>query len=136
MKKEYKGLKISEKGKLELDKSSYWTRIVSTSGFILLALYATFFLVGIFNGIEEFKALDLLILLFPLSVLFLFFFQALWLYRFSTKVVKGLDNDNQEELDEGLRNLSYYWKMVGILVILGFILMLIFMVSILFENQL
>lgn len=102
-----------------------WTTFLSVLGFILIGL---FIIAGIATGmfLTSFSTTKatlgipesmVIILLFVAGAISLF--PVVFLFRFSKNIRDAVQNNDQQKLDRGIRNLKKYFTFIGILVIIA-----------------
>jgi hypothetical protein len=123
----------SEERKLEIGSDTLknlntiriWTTFLSVLGFILIGL---FIIAGIVTGmfLTTFSTTKaalgipesmVIILLFVAGAISLF--PVVFLFRFSKNIRDAVQNNDQQKLDRGIRNLRKYFTFIGILVIIA-----------------
>ena len=138
-------LKLTSVGISYLNQARKWTYSLSIIGFIftgLIVLMALFFssFMALFSGmdssygISEFTSMGTgIVTVFYLFFALLYFFLSLYLYRFSKRVKGAINEEGSSQLEDGLKNLNSYWKLTGILTVVGVgVYVLFFLISILF----
>jgi hypothetical protein len=118
-------------------EAARWGKFLAIVGFILIGLMALGFVAIMFNAADignQFGALYGLgygagILIFYGLMFALFFYLNWTLYKFSVKTKLALASLNQEQFNEGLRNLKNMFKIWGICMI---VLLAIYGIIILF----
>jgi len=104
-----------------LQTTAKWAKILAVIGFVmigfivLVAVYATS-TTGVWSqmGMQNF----FLTAMYSLMGL-LYFFPTLYLYRFAVKMQEGLEDNDQEMVQESFQNLKSLFKFVGILTVVG-----------------
>lgn len=102
-----------------------WTTFLSVLGFILIGLFiiaglatgmflTTFSTTKAFLGIPESMVIILLFVAGAISL-----FPVVFLFRFSKNIRDAVQNNDQQKLDRGIRNLRKYFTFIGILVIIA-----------------
>lgn len=132
-----RAISLSPKAISFLFEIGKWCYFLSILGFVMVGfmILAGLFAGSIFANIPGGDALPFsgaMIGIIYTIMGAIYFFPALFLYKFSIKIKSSLKTNNAEELEEGLENLKSHYKFIGILalVMLSFYL-LIFVVSIL-----
>ena len=123
---------ITETMVFHLKKASPWLRFIGISGFIFsgLAVLSGFIFFPITTrafsdipGIEQMSGMILFLrvlsVVYGLGAAVLFFFLSLYLYRFGDKIRSYLATGMEQDLEMAFKNNSKYWKMMGILFIIG-----------------
>jgi len=122
-------LSLNTQNRSHLKSAAGWGNFLAIIAFIfvglmVIAALAVGTLLTAFGGMSEEE------LPFPpaaISVVYLvlglvYFFPALFLYRFSTKMKSALHGNQQTELDSSLSNLKALLQFLGVLTIIGLIL--------------
>lgn len=138
-------LKLTSVGISYLNQARKWTYFLSIIGFIftgLIVLMALFFssFMALFSGMDssygvsEFTSMGTgMVTVFYLFFALLYFFLSLYLYRFSKRVKGAINEEGSSQLEDGLKNLNSYWKLTGILTVVGLgVYVLFFLIRILF----
>jgi len=108
-----------------LNTMRIWTTFLSVLGFILIGLFiiagiATGMFLTTFSttkaalGIPESMVIILLFVAGAISL-----FPVVFLFRFSKNIRDAVQNNDQQKLDRGIRNLRKYFAFIGILVIIA-----------------
>lgn len=108
-----------------LNTMRIWTTFLSVLGFILIGLFiiagiATGMFLTTFSttkaalGIPESMVIILLFVSGAISL-----FPVVFLFRFSKNIRDAVQNNDQQKLDRGIRNLRKYFAFIGILVIIA-----------------
>lgn len=117
---------VMKKTLLELSK---WSKLMAIIGFVSIGfmVLGALFLLGAssysplmrFGGVAAFIYIVIAVI---------YYFPVMYLYRFSTKLKKAIDFDNQEYLAESFVNLKSHYKFIGIftLSIFGFYFVIAF----------
>lgn len=128
-------LYISPEGKSYLITTAKWAFFIAIVGFVIIILsalsgIAALTLSPVVDEYRDFQAFQY----FPMSMVAIgitniiyavvMFFPNLYLYNFTKKIKLGMLHDNQDHLNEGLRNLKKMAKFSGIITIIGLALML------------
>ncbi len=137
-------LYISPEGKSYLITTAKWSTFIAIVGFVMLALMivsgiSILILSPVMDEYQDFQAFQY----FPASawaigLLYLIsavicFFPYYYLYTFSKKVKLGMINDDQQSLNEGLKNLKKTAKFVGIVTIITLALTLLLIPAAIFS---
>lgn len=127
-------LKIDEYGHYQLREGAKWARFLSICGFIL----SGFVMILAFgaSSIISNAAMETGSAVSPAAIMFIYviaaginFVLALFLYRFSTKALFALAQNDQDALNDSLKNLKMVFKLTGILVIIYFALIILALVA-------
>ena len=122
---EERKLEIGSDTLKNLNTIRIWTTFLSVLGFILIGL---FIIAGIVTGmfLTTFSTTKaalcipeslVIILLFVAGAISLF--PVVFLFRFSKNIRDAVQNNDQQKLDRGIRNLRKYFTFIGILVIIA-----------------
>lgn len=126
-----------------LNESARWGKILAIVGFVSIGLLV---IVALFMGAylgsmpEDLTGLGsggvAMISVIYIVFAIIYFFPALYLYRFSSHTLSGVKNNSDELIIDGLRNLKSMMKYVGILTliiiglyVIGILLMILFVGS-------
>ena len=134
------GLVIDIESKSYLETAAKWAYFLSILGFIIIAFV---FVVGVFSsfvfgsamsGLDDSRGigqgLGALIGIFYILFGALYFFPVLFMFRFSSKMKRGLRENHQSLVTEGFKNLKNLYKFMGILTIVTFILYFLMFLSV------
>ncbi|MCF3111086.1 DUF5362 domain-containing protein [Niabella sp. CC-SYL272] len=123
----FRNLEINDQGKAYIDEASKWARFLGIIGFIALFFIVIAGLVVLMAGSSMMQASGM-----PLSgalmgfiyivMAVLYFFPSFYLYKFGSTARKGIQTENINDLNEGLRYLKSFFRFTGILtiVVIGF----------------
>ncbi|MBS1597950.1 MAG: hypothetical protein JST75_06975 [Bacteroidetes bacterium] len=121
-------LHIDNDASFKLKDACRWTRFISIVGLVGIAimmlclLLAGSYMIQIssqfFPGLGNFAGLLIFILIFFLLIAG---FMVFLLYRFSSLVRKGIETQDQDVLNRGLRALQLYFTIYGVFAILALI---------------
>ena len=122
---EERKLVIGRENLKNLNTIRIWTTFLSVLGFILIGLFiiagiATGMFLTTFSttkaslGIPESMVVLLLFVAGAISL-----FPVLYLFRFSKNIRDAVQNNDQQKLDSGIKNLKKYFTFIGILVIIA-----------------
>ena len=107
---------------LALEQTKPWVRLLSVLGFVVVGLMA---LVGLFGGLAAVTSgepsMAILMVVYPLSAL-LYFFPALFLWRYADRIQDFLSSRTLEGLQTALEAQRSFWKFTGIMVVVSFVL--------------
>ena len=110
-----------------LKETAKWTRFLSIVGFVVIGfmVLASFAFGSIFSAMPTADLMPFPPIIFTVMYLLfaaLYFFPILYLYRFSTSMLKAIDFQNQTDLEHAFSNLKSHYKFIGILtiIVLGF----------------
>ena len=132
---------IDQRIRAYLIESTKWGKFLAIVSFILLAIFYIVYGGIFFSGVLSYATMAYGLgmgLGEPLFIIFVFILYAIllglpawFLYRYSSKIKKGLQQNNQLYLQEGFANLLYLFRFFGIftllvllfnLIIFGFII--------------
>ena len=122
------GLRITPPSAEFLRSAARWGKFLAIVGFIvigfmvLMRLGTGAFMSGMMqdmnNTVGVMSALGgSFFTIFYLLFSLLYFFPVLYLYRFSSKLQRGLDLQSEAEIDEAFKNLKSLLKFIGVLII-------------------
>lgn len=116
-------LKIDDTARGYLRTAATWAKIIAIAGFVSAGLTILELIIqGAGTGTYEFIAGFLLMLLFmSIGVVVNIF-----LYRFASNTLKGLNTISQVQFNEGVNNLRIYYKLIGIIFIICISLIILF----------
>jgi uncharacterized membrane protein len=120
-------LEIEELSFRFLSESAKWGKFLSIVGFVLcgllviLALFVGTIMGTAFSQLEGAGmvggGMSIMVTIIYLLIAALYFFPCLYLFRFSTKMKKALNESNQAELTSSFENLKSCFKFMGIMTI-------------------
>ena len=138
-------LKLTSIGISYLNQTRKWTHFLSILGFIFtgIIVIAALFLSSIldmFSGMDNSYGISNIstigtgtVTVFYLFLAAIYFFLSLYLYRFSIRIKAAVHEHNSTLLENGLKDLKSYWKLIGILTAVVFgIYLFFFLISLLF----
>lgn len=100
------GLQFSDKLRKDIGSAAIWAKIAAVISFITAG-------VGLVSSFSSGNILGSF-----LSAVFTVFV-ALFLYRFADNTLKGVADMNQQHINEGIKNLSTYFKIYGVICIVA-----------------
>lgn len=100
------GLQFSDKLRKDIGSAAIWAKIAAVISFISAG-------VGLVSSFSSGNILGSF-----LSAVFTVFV-ALFLYRFADNTLKGVADMNQQHINEGIKNLSTYFKIYGVICIVA-----------------
>lgn len=118
------GLVVDARVENALSKSSKWAKFLGVCIIVFIAIYGLTMSIAMINGgllntgtrgYIPFVFSSLFILLFLVIYLMIF----VYLNRFSNRIKSAFSSGKQNEFVEGLLNLNYFFKLVGIVTIIG-----------------
>ena len=117
---------ITDKIKIELKATKPWVRFLSILGFISMA-FGLFGMAGMTVAMksvpQDFPGPPMAMMVgMNLIMIVLYFFPALYLFRYASSIGRLLKEDNIESLETALTYQKSFWRFVGILVIVMFVL--------------
>ncbi|MES2372795.1 MAG: DUF5362 family protein [Bacteroidota bacterium] len=98
-------LEVSPKLRSDLQEAATWARIIAI---LALSSSALSLIVSFKRGMIFFSLLSAAISVFIY----------LYLLKFSSQAKKGLQNNDQQMLNDGFRNLNTYFKILGVILII------------------
>ncbi len=118
-------LHLSNQAKEFLRETAKWAYLLSIVGFIFIGLMIV---LGIFMGtmmstLETPASIPgALLSVFYIGISLIYLFPVLYLYRFASKMKKAFAENNNEDLEEGFKNLKSHYKFIGVatLILIGF----------------
>ena len=122
-------LEVTENSKMYLKNTAPWSKFMAilqfiVAGFMLLAALIIFaagsFLGSYANLPFSLSYIGLLYLVLAIVI----FIPARYLYRFSQKAVNAVVTNDTLELEGAFKNMKKYWKFIGIMTIVMFIVSL------------
>ena len=120
-------LEVTDNSKIYLKNTAPWSKFMAILQFIVVGFMALaaliMFAAGSFLGSYLPFPVSFIGLIY-LVLAVVIFFPALYLYRFSQKAVNAVVANDALELEESLKNMKRYWKFMGIMTIVMFILSL------------
>jgi hypothetical protein len=114
-------LSITNESKSFLLTSCKWAKFLAIVGFVFLGLFVIVaFLIG-FAGFpmddmpaSGFGEMQYVMMFMYLFIALLYFFPTLYLYRFSTFVKQGIENNSTDLMTSGFENLKSCFKFMGV----------------------
>ncbi len=113
-------LTLDQEAKSFLKTAAVWAKIIAIIAFVEVGLSLVTAFVGKEGTAEIAGAIFATIFGGVISILLNIF-----LYRFAKKMAEGISSSNQQLFNEGVNSLRNYFKIFGILLIIGLSLMLI-----------
>jgi hypothetical protein len=134
-------LQIDHQASSFLGETARWAKFLAILGFIgcgLLVLFAIFFgtIISYFGrfggGTTQLAAgMGAFVSVFYILIALLYFFPCLYLFNFASKMQVAIQSNDQERLNESLKNLKSHFRFIGILTIVWLGLsLLVFLLSI------
>lgn len=130
-------LKLTENSLVFMRETVKWAKFLAICFFVGLGLMVLvgvvfFFLSVSAPGPAEMKFSTSAVGIFYILIAVLYFFPAMYLYRFATASAEAINTLNDDTLEEGLENLKSLFRFTGILMIIvlslyavGFILAIV-----------
>jgi hypothetical protein len=130
-------LKLTENSLVFMRETVKWAKFLAICSFVGLGLMVLvgvvfFFLSVSAPGPAEMKFSTSAVGIFYILIAVLYFFPAMYLYRFATASAEAINTLNDDTLEEGLENLKSLFRFTGILMIIvlslyavGFILAIV-----------
>ena len=117
-----KSLKLTENSLIFMAEVVKWAKFLAICAFvglgIMLLIGAGVILIQ-FQGQAEAEGLSAVIMgVFYILMAVLYFFPAMYLYRFATASAEAIENLNDDTLEDGLENLKSLFRFTGILTII------------------
>jgi magnesium-transporting ATPase (P-type) len=116
-------LSLDSEGRSLLKTTTVWAKIVAIVAFVEAGVSLVTSVIGKSNPAGVAGAIFASLIGVLISVLLNIF-----LYRFAQKTGEALNSSNQQSLIEGINSLRNYFKVLGILIIIGVSLFLIAMI--------
>lgn len=127
---------IGQKGKSDLLTAAKWSGFIAIVGFVMIAIMvfgslSAFFISPLMSEYQDFQMLQYMPMpfyffgIFYLVMAIISFFPYNFLYIFSKKIKKGILNNDQVSLNDGIKNLKNLAKFVGIVTIVSLALLLL-----------
>lgn len=120
-------LEVEELSSRFLSETAKWGKFLAIVGFVLcgliviMALFVGALMGTAFSQLEGAGALgggmSIFVTVLYLAIAVLYFFPCFYLFRFSTKMKKALNESNQVELTSSFENLKSCFKFMGIMTI-------------------
>lgn len=121
-------LKLTSIGISYLDQARKWTFFLSIIGFITTAFIVimALFFGSIMASLDEFGGgmngvSSGMFTVIYLIIGIIYFFISLYLYRFSVRTKAAFHEQDSAQLEDGLKNLKSYWKLTGIITLVGIV---------------
>jgi len=126
-----KSLKLTENSLNFMTEVVKWAKFLAICSFVGLGIMALFGLgmiilqfEGLGNGIQV-----VVMGIFYILMAVLYFFPAMYLYRFATACAEAIENLNDDTLEDGLENLKSLFRFTGILTIIVLSLYAVIIIS-------
>ena len=137
-------LTINAEAKSYLLTTSKWSKFIAIVGFAMIAIMvlgsiAAFFISPVFGEYQDFQSFQYMPMPFYFIGIFYFimaviyFFPCNFLYRFSMKTKKAMQNNDLSTLNEGLRNMKNLSTFIGVVTVISLALMLLIIPVIIFS---
>lgn len=114
-------LHLSNQSKEFLRETAKWAYLLAIVGFVFIGLMIV---LGIFMG-TMMSSLETpasipgaLLSVFYIGISLVYLFPVLYLYRFASKMKKAFAENNNEDLEEGFKNLKSHYKFIGVATLL------------------
>jgi hypothetical protein len=130
-------LKLTENSLVFMRETVKWAKFLAICSFVGLGLMVLVGVVFLFLSVSfpvpsEMKFSTSAVGIFYILIAVLYFFPAMYLYRFATASAEAINTLNDDTLEEGLENLKSLFRFTGILMIIvlslyavGFILAIV-----------
>ncbi len=128
---EERKIEIEQESLGNLDVARKWASFVAIVGFMLIGLLIligllTGVFLSLFNAGESDRGIPSVVMVLIFLILgVIYFFPALFLFRFSKQTSRAIHSLDKHELTRAIRNLKYYFVFIGSLIILGIVLYLV-----------
>jgi hypothetical protein len=126
-----KSLKLTENSLNFMTEVVKWAKFLAICSFVGLGIMVLFGLgmiilqfEGLGNGIQV-----VVMGIFYILMAVLYFFPAMYLYRFATASAEAIENLNDDTLEDGLENLKSLFRFTGILTIIVLSLYAVIIIS-------
>lgn len=137
-------LTINAEAKSYLLTTSKWSKFIAIVGFAMIAIMvlgsiAAFFISPVLGEFQDFQSFQYMPMPFYFIGIFYFimaviyFFPCNFLYRFSMKTKKAMQNNDLSTLNEGLRNMKNLSTFIGVVTVISLALMLLIIPIIIFS---
>jgi Family of unknown function (DUF5362) len=120
---------IDSIGGMHLKETAMWAKIISIAGFIMsslifmMAIFAGSILAkmgtGRYGSVANTTGVAVTVGVFYGLVAVVFFICSLFQFRFASKLKTALNNNDQATLNYSLQNLKAYYRITGVLTIIG-----------------
>jgi Ca2+/Na+ antiporter len=111
---------LSENSANYLTIIAKWTYFLSILGFIGIGIFilAAFAMMSFMPDIPNSPLNGSILGIMYLAMAVFYFLPVLYLYKFSVKIRKGINADDQDHVEEALKYLKSHFKFIGILTII------------------
>ena len=109
------GLLFTDEIKEHILGTAKWAKFFAVLGFILIGIYACSLLLVLSMDWEKDPVVPITIVIF----IFIYYFPVSYLWKFATKTIEGIEEENQERFEEGFSKLNSHFRYVGTLTIIG-----------------
>lgn len=109
------GLLFTDEIKEHILGIAKWAKFFAVLGFIMIGFYLCSLLLLMSLGGKYPMGVIFYIVFF----IFIYFFPVSYLWKFATRTIEGIENDDQERFEEGFSQLFSHFRYVGILTIIG-----------------
>ncbi|MEY4142296.1 MAG: hypothetical protein RL110_1668 [Bacteroidota bacterium] len=108
------GLTVTDELKQHIISTAKWAKFFAVLGFIMIGFYlCSLLLLMLLGG----KSMD--VIFYFVFFIFIYFFPVSYLWKFATKTIEGIEDEDQERFEEGFSQLFSHFRYVGILTIIG-----------------
>jgi len=114
-----------------LYETAKWAKFIAIVGYVFLGLLAILMLFYLFMGVATIyygQYGGIIFIIWYALVFALYFFPITYLYRFATKMEKGLRTRNEQFVIDSFSNLKSHYKFVGILLAITLVLYLLIII--------
>lgn len=108
------GLHFTDEIKEHILGIAKWAKFFSVLGFIMIGFYLCSLLLLMMLGGKSMG-----VIFYIVFFIFIYFFPVSYLWKFATRTIEGIENDDQERFEEGFSQLFSHFRYVGILTIIG-----------------
>ena len=108
------GLTVTDELKQHIISTAKWAKLFAVLGFIIIGIYACSLLLIL--SMDRFEPVAAMTIIF---FIFIYYFPVSYLWKFATRTIEGIENDDQERFEEGFSQLNSHFRYVGILTIIG-----------------
>lgn len=109
------GLTVTDELKQHIISTAKWAKFFAVLGFIMIGFYLCSLLLLMSLGGNYPMGVIFYIVIF----IFIYYFPVSYLWKFATKTIEGIEDEDQERFEEGFSKLDSHFRYVGILTIIG-----------------
>jgi len=108
------GLLFTDEIKEHILGIAKWAKFFAVLGFIIIGIYAcSLLLILMMDRLDADAAITIIFFIF------IYYFPVSYLWKFATRTIEGIENEDQERFKEGFSQLNSHFRYVGILTIIG-----------------